>query len=356
MNHIIKNFKPEGGWHCITTAYKQVFHYYGHDISEEMLFGLASGLGFIYFEFKNVPFPLIGGRTKIGDFEETLSTNLGVGIDIQKTASSKKAYDELVSLINQDIPAVIYVDMAYLKYLGLPDEAHFGGHTIVVFGIDEEKQIAYISDRDAGDFKITDSETAEPPSDFHCISLKELEDARGSKYKPYPPENKWVLFDFSSIKKINKDLIYNAIKTNMAQILNPPIKNLGIKGIRLFSEKVLTWAGFDDEKLKWSAINSYIMINQVGGNGGGIFRRIYGNFLQQSAEKAGAGPLVTPGKMFIELSYDWDKVGYMFLDVFNNTDRNLLKEISNKLQDIYLKEKECLVKLKETVASETSVS
>ena len=34
MNHIIENFKPEGGWHCITTAYKQVFHYYGYDISD----------------------------------------------------------------------------------------------------------------------------------------------------------------------------------------------------------------------------------------------------------------------------------------------------------------------------------
>lgn len=356
MNYIIKNFKPEGGWHCITTAYKQVFHFYGYNISEEMLFGLASGLGFVYFEFKNVPFPLIGGRTKIGDFEEALSNNLGVGIDIRKTASSKKAYDELKNLIHQNIPVVIYVDMAYLKYLGLPEEAHFGGHTIVVFGIDEEKQIAYISDRDAENFKITDSETAEPPSDFHCVSLKELKDARESKYKPYPPENKWVAFDFSSIKKISKELIFNAIKNNMIQILNPPIKNLGIKGVKLFSERVLTWDKYDDDKLKWSAINSYIMINQVGGNGGGIFRRMYGNFLQQSAEKTGTNDLIASGEMFIELSYDWDDAGYMFLDVFNKTDRNLLKEISHKLQDIYLKEKDCLVKLNETVTSSTSAS
>ncbi len=353
MNHIIENFNPESGWHCITTSYKQVFHYYGYDISEEMLFGLASGLGFVYFEIKNVPFPLIGGRTKIGEFEETLDRNLGTGINIMKTASSKKAYDELTRLIHQNIPVVIYVDMAYLKYLGLPEEAHFGGHTIVVFGIDEEKQVAYISDRDGSDFKVTDSENAEPPSDYHCIDLKDLENARSSKHRPYPPENKRVTFDFTNIKDIDKDLIYNAIKDNMALMLNPPIKNTGIRGIKLFSEKVPAWGKFDDDKLKWSALNSYIMINQIGGNGGGIFRRIYGNFLKQSAEKTGIEALNHSGEMFIRLSSDWDDAGYLFLEVFNKTDRYLLKEISIKLQNIYSKEKECLMRLNELVTSDT---
>jgi len=92
----------------------------------------------------------------------------------------------------------------------------------------------------------------------------------------------------------------------MSQMLNPPIKNLGIKGVRLFSEKVLAWDKFDDDKLKWSAINSYIMINQIGGNEGGIFRRIYGNFLNQSAEKTGIEALHNLGEMFVKLSYDWD--------------------------------------------------
>ena len=342
MNHIIKDFNPEGGWHCITTAYKQIFHHYRYDISEEMLFGLASGLGFVYFEIKKVPFPLIGGRTKIGEFEETLGKNLGVEVNIQKTTSSKKAYDELLKMICKDIPVVIYVDMAYLKYLGLPEEAHFGGHTIVVFGIDEDRQLAYISDRDAKDFKITNSKDAEPPSDYHLLTLKELENARGSKYKPYPPENKWVTFDFSNMKKISEELIYDAIKKNMHQILNPPIKNVGIKGVKLFAEKVLDWERFDDDKLKWSALNSYIMINKIGGNGGGIFRRMYGNFLKQCAEKIKTQSLNHYGELFIKLSCNWDDAGNLFLEVYNKTDRSLLNEISARLDKIYLKEKDCL--------------
>ena len=71
MQHLIKDFHPSGGKHCVSNALKQVFHYYGHELSEEMIFGLASGLNFFYFEFKTLPYPLIGGRTKIGNFEES---------------------------------------------------------------------------------------------------------------------------------------------------------------------------------------------------------------------------------------------------------------------------------------------
>jgi hypothetical protein len=350
MKYIIKDFKPESGWHCITNAYKQVFHYYGHDILEEMLFGLASGLGFMYFEMKNVHFPLIGGRTKIGDFEQMIGKNLGININMQKTSSSKKAYDELKKLISQDIPVVIYVDMAFLKYLGLPKDAHFGGHTIVVFGIDEEKQIAYISDRDGRDFKVTNSKTAEPPADYHLVPLRDLEIARGSEYKPYSPENKWVTFDFTNIREIDRKLIYRAIMSNMNQILNPPIKNLGIKGVKLFSEKISGWAEFDDDKLKWSTINAYVMINQIGGNGGGIFRRMYGNFLKQSAEIINAQSLNKCGESFIQLSYEWDEIGNLFLEVFNETDRSILNEIAQRLDKIYRKEKECLEELNNEVS------
>ncbi len=350
MKHIVKDFKPESGWHCITTAYKQVFHYYGYDISEEMLFGLASGLGFIYFEMKNVPFPLIGGRTKIGEFEETIGKNLGVGINMQKTSSSKKAYDELTKLILKDIPVVVYVDMAFLKYLGLPKEAHFGGHTIVVFGVDEEKQIVYVSERDGRDFKVTDSKSAEPPSDYHLVSIKELEEARGSTYKPYPPQNKWVTFDFTNISNIDREIIYKAIRNNMKQILDPPIKNLGIKGVKLFSEKVPSWAGFDDDKFKWSTINAYVMINQIGGNGGGIFRRIYGNFLKQCSQRTGIGSLGNIGESFISLSNDWDIIGNLFLDAFNKTDRSSMDDIAGRIEKIYLQEKKCFEGLNSEVS------
>ena len=54
MKSIISEFKLRGGKHCITNSLKQVFRYYGKSISEEMLYGIGSGLGFVYNDDKSI--------------------------------------------------------------------------------------------------------------------------------------------------------------------------------------------------------------------------------------------------------------------------------------------------------------
>jgi hypothetical protein len=338
MKHIIEDFTPESGWHCITTSFKQVFHYYGYDLSEEMLFGLASGLNFFYLDFKSMPFPMIGGRTKIGEFEQALANNTGINIEMQQTTSIKKARKELLSLVEKDIPVPVYVDMAFLRYLGLPDNTHFGGHTIVVFGIDEENDLAYVSDRDGKEFQVSENPT-EPPADYHCISLQDLEQARNSKYKPYPPKNKWVTFDFTEKKKIDREMIFKAIRENMENLLNPPIKNLGVKGIEIFSQRLKHWKSMENETFKWATINAYIMINAIGGNGGGIFRKMYGNFLKESAKTTEESSLSKLGERCKKIGKQWDEVGYEFKEMFERLDKRKLDHIPVLLRNIEKEEK-----------------
>ena len=45
----VLDLKEFGGKHCQTTALKSILSYYGLTISEEMLFGLGGGVGFIYW-------------------------------------------------------------------------------------------------------------------------------------------------------------------------------------------------------------------------------------------------------------------------------------------------------------------
>ncbi|MBN2571937.1 MAG: DUF4872 domain-containing protein [Ignavibacteriales bacterium] len=334
MKHIIQNFQPLDGHHCISTAYKQVLNYFGHKLSEEMIFGLASALNFFYFDSKQIPFPMIGGRNKIGEFEKNLERHTGIKVNLNKTSSVKKAREELYKSIQTDIPVALYVDMAYLGYLRLPRGSHFGGHAIVVFGIDEEKETAYISDRDSNEKKITLSQN-ENPADFHEIKLSDLETARSSKYKPFPAENKWVTFDFSLMKKLDKNIILPAIKQNAEQFLSPPIKNVGIKGLAHFANKVNSWRKFDDNKLNLASFNTFIMINQIGGTGGGAFRKMYGNFLIESSEIIKIISLNSIGNKYIELSVEWDKIGNKFLKIAKTLDRSILINIGKELSCIY---------------------
>lgn len=55
MQNIVKDFIPQGGKHCITNSLKQIFSYYGYPLSEEMMFGLASGLSFLYLNQSSSP-------------------------------------------------------------------------------------------------------------------------------------------------------------------------------------------------------------------------------------------------------------------------------------------------------------
>ena len=346
MKHIVKDFMSLSGGHCITTSLKQVFAYYGHNLSEDMLFGLGAGLNCFYAEFKTSPYPLLGMRAKIGEFEQNLARHLNIEIQMHETSSAKKAYSALQELISQNMPVMVYVDMAFLKYLNLPEEAHFGGHSIVVFGIDEDEGVAYISDRDDNHFKIT-MNPDEVPADFHNVPLKELEQARGSKYKPYPSKNKWVTFDFTTIKPLDRSVILPAIRVNADTMLNPPIKNLGVKGIRFFSERVEKgWQDFDDDKLKWSAFNSYIFINQIGGTGGGGFRKMYGNFLRESGKILTDETLSQIGDKYVAISKEWDQVADQFFHLSDTLDRTALKSIAERIRSFAEKETDLMNQLK----------
>jgi hypothetical protein len=346
MKHIIERFQPIAGHHCITTSLRHIFLYHGHPISEEMLFGLGSGLSFFYGEFKLAPYPFIGMRVKIGEFEESLAQRLNMGIQTHQTASAKKAYRALAELISHDLPVMIYVDMAYLKYLNLPEDAHFGGHSIVVFGIDEEQGLAYVSDRDGKNHKVTLNDD-EVPADMHTVTLQELENARGSKYKPFPPKNAWLTFNFTQFTPIDTQAIISAIRENTHQMLYPPIKNVGLKGIRLCAEKVLGWQAFADEKLKWSALNGFIMINQVGGTGGGGFRKMYGNFLRESGKLIKVEALGEIGDEYVAVSAAWDKVADQFYRIFKTLDRAMLKPISEQILRLYERETDLMNRLKD---------
>ncbi|MFH0790043.1 MAG: BtrH N-terminal domain-containing protein [Candidatus Omnitrophota bacterium] len=338
MKKIIKNFKPLSGKHCNSSSIHQVFHHFGHKISEEMIFGLASGLSFVYFEFGFSPTPFIGGRIKLFEFEHNLTESLGAKIETKKTSNIKKAYAELVKLILDDTPVMVYVDMAELSYLGLPEGYHFGGHSIVVFGIDEENKTAYISDRDKKGYKITLNDK-ENPFDYHIIPLEELEKARSSKFKPFPPENKWVVFDFKNIKEVDQGMLKKAIQKTVHCMINPPIKNLGLKGVKMLSQEVIRkWKKFDLEKLKLSALNSFIMINKVGGTGGGIFRKMYGDFLIESSEIMKNERIKETGRDLRKIGNDWDRAADKFFDIYKKGAVDLLDEIAKDVEEIYFKE------------------
>ena len=321
----VDNFIHKPGVHCESSALRDIFEFYGFKFSEPMIFGLGSGLGFIYWHSKQMPYPFLGGRGR--DLHENLCSNLGVSVKVNRTSSKTRAYEALKDLISNDIPVMIHVDMPYLKYLGLPEQAHFGAHVVVIAGIDEDKSIVYIADTA---FK-----------SLQTATLKELEDARSSTFKPFPPENKWFTFEFPDKLTQIDTAIKSAITKTAKSMLYPPIKNLGVKGINYFANEIVKWPKlFPPENALFRQLYevNYVMMEE-NGTGGGLFRYLYSRFLKEAGEILNNKKLADLAQRYHQIGQKWTTIAKLVRETPENPAnvheaRKILLEVASEETEV----------------------
>ncbi len=342
MKHIVENFIPSGGNHCVTNSLKQIFNYYGYSMSEQMLFGIASGLSFVYINLANSP--MISGRTKVFEFEEKLAKRLNVNIKCKQYKEYDTAFSKTIELLDNNNPVLVYVDMPYLNYLSLNKNSHFGGHAIVIFGYDKDKEVFYVSDRDNHDYPIR-TPAGNIAKDYHLVSFEEMKQARSSKYRPFPPNNKFLEFDFGNYLDVNTDILKYAINDTCKTMLNSGANLMGINGINKFKNEIVKWDKFDTGKLKLAGITNYFLISKDGGTGGGIFRKMYGEFLLEANNLLCIKDIEDIGKQYIKLSEQWDALADTMWNLGETGQVNLLKPMSYQIESLYQIEKSLIERL-----------
>jgi len=295
----LAGFKSLETHHCVTGSMRHVYAYNDHPISEEILLGLGGGVGFIYWHQKGAP-PFIGGRANArGEFEPLAGARSGVKIEPHTTSSARKAEQTLLEMLGMSQPVMIHCDMGFLPYFDFGGhEYHFGGHVVVVCGYDAATGQTLIADRDA---------------ELHPVSMEVLEKARGSTYKPFPPKHLWYTFDFSGKRAPTADEVRAAIAEQAAGMLEPPISNFGVEGIRKAAKRALKWPSqMDKDALRFTLFNTYIFIDAEGGTGGGIFRYMFSRFLREAAGIIGEDRLNESADEFHRIGDRWQEVAGIF--------------------------------------------
>jgi hypothetical protein len=165
---------------------------------------------------------------------------------------------------------LVCVDLGFLDYLSLGGDDHFGMHTILVYGIDEAKNLAYISDRFATPI---------------TISLSDLQQARASEYHPFPALNKLMQVSMPEELVPLEEIIPSAITSNANFMLNPPISNAGARGILKWNQELKKYRKIlpDNRTIVQALIEHFVYI-EVGGSGGALFRRMYSRFLKEASQ------------------------------------------------------------------------
>lgn len=296
---ILKGLKPFSGHHCETTALKRVLDYHELSLSEDMLFGLGGGIGFLYWYMKTLPAPFVGSRYgKVAEFLGNTCRRIGADMSIMETSSPKKGYEELKALLRSGEPAVAYGDMAYFPYLAHPEVAHFGGHAVAVFGLDEERGEVHLYDRGRNPVVMRTSELAR---------------ARSSSFAPFAPKHRLLHLSYPSEIASLEPGIKQSITECCRNMLQPAIRNIGLAGMEKWSRVVVKWPEqFSGTTLLNALINGFTYI-EIAGTGGSGFRTMYARFLDEASQVVGEPALREVAGMMRQAAVVWSDIATGFL-------------------------------------------
>ena len=289
QKYLVNNFIHRVGYHCESSSMRDLFEFHGFPMSEPMAFGLDGTMGFGFFDTTNsvsfipeseIPF-FLGGKQGTIEPNSLACRLLGITLKKQSFTSANKAWEVSKEMLSQNIPLILKVDLGYLPYFEEEGEIHFGGHAITLAGYDEDKEIAYIGDTEY--------------EGFQEISIEKLKQARSSEYGPkfMQPSNA----QFSMIRRPDGKHpplaagVKLAIQKVVNNMLRPSINTNGIQGLKLFASSIPLWKeklqgqskdpqgkSISRARLMFELLHGYI---ETWGTGGGSFRNLYTNFLEE---------------------------------------------------------------------------
>ncbi len=327
---IIKNFKTFNGQHCETTTTGSLLYQLDINLSEPMLFGLGEGLGYIFWNMKIMDFPFIGGRVKPDVLTENICRNLNLKLEVKETSSIKKAWDNIKENIEQGKAVGLKLDCYHLDYF--TTKIHFAGHYASIYGYDEK--LAYLND------------TNQQGRDTRT-TLKNLELARNERGPMSSRNLSYTISKNGELPELKK-AIKNAIQNNANDFLNPPIKNIGYKGIYKTSSEIKKWFKTSENIKKDFQTSASLMEN--GGTGGSLFRNIYRDFLKESGELIESNELLKASEKYDTIAKLWKKVAGLFIKIGETEDIKYVNQTSEILVELSELEKTTMEELKKASA------
>ncbi|NIS17834.1 MAG: BtrH N-terminal domain-containing protein [candidate division Zixibacteria bacterium] len=277
MNYQIREFKHIPGKNCVTTALRNILNYYHILLSEELILGLAGGLGFYYVELPEFPNPFIGGNSSnlIGHFCQNMDLQL---FELRKK-DPEAAHKAMVGKILSDIPVIIKIDLYYLDYFR--SKFHFSGHRIIPVGIDDEH--VYVADTGFRSIKQT--------------SIENFKKGRASDYGPQPPGNLQLF-----INRPEKDLpildnLWGIVRRNARQMISSPDGN-GLISLEKFASSADKFTNPE-----------YLLIQiEKAGTGGALGRRMYRDFLSEANLYRPHQTLLEAYKLYAEVVETYEQI------------------------------------------------
>jgi len=303
------NFTHHQSAHCENGVASNLLKHSGINISEPMVFGIGSGLFFVYLPFVKVNHaPAISYRPLPGQIFNKLAKRLGLKIKRQKFSSIANANKALDENLKNNIPSGLQVGVYNLTYF--PDEYrfHFNAHNLVVYGKTDT------------DYLISDP-VMENVTTLTHEELNKVRFAKGA----FAPRGQ-IYYPIQIPKTIDlKSAIVKGIKNTCRDML-APVPIVGVRGIRFVAKQIRKWPKKHGTKIANHYLAQLVRMQEEIGTGGGGFRFIYAAFLQEASG-------ILENDQLRELSLKMTVIGDLWRDFAVNASR-VYKNRSTQ-EDVY---------------------
>ncbi len=325
------DFEHKMAAHCESGTVTALLNHSGLEITEPMVFGIASGIFFGYFESSNFSFPMFIVRNKPGSIRKNIIKRLGVSFYTKDFRNQEKGIEELDRLLTEGRPVAIQVDFYYMNYMPEHLRTHINVHFINVIGKNEESYL------------VSDSyykEKAQLKADL-------LHKARfvGGHMAP----KGFLFYPVSIPEHIDfEKAIRKGIKKAAHDMTKLPVPFVGVKGIRKFAKKVTGWPDLarDIDHLSHEIMKINVFLEDQGTGGAG-FRFLYATFLQQAAQKINDTQLEGMSRRMMAIGDDWRNISYFAAKIGKNRDlgEERLNELSQMIYAMADKEQDFFTEL-----------
>ncbi|MCM0665367.1 BtrH N-terminal domain-containing protein [Flavobacterium tyrosinilyticum] len=321
--------------HCENGVASNLLKNSGLNISEPMVFGIGSGLFFVYLPFIKVNHaPAISYRTLPGQIFNKVATRLNLKIKRQKFSSISSANKALDENLKNNIPTGLQVGVYNLSYF--PDEYrfHFNAHNLVVYGKTETEYL--VSD------PVMETVTTLTYEDMNKVRFAKGAFApRGQMYYPIQIPKEVDL----------KSAIIKGIKNTCRDMLAPmPI--VGIRGIKMVSRQIRKWPKKHGVRKANHYLAQMVRMQEEIGTGGGGFRFIYAAFLQEASVILANEELKELSKEMTQIGDSWRDFAVEASRIYKNRSakEDAYNTIADELLDIANREEIFFKKLKKAIS------
>lgn len=268
---VIADVRVIPGKHCESSAMMNALVHLGYPVTEPLITGAGGALS---FSFDKGVFPFVGARN--ADMKEKFFAASGIGwhLPIPDIDTTKDlGWSEISALLDSGIPIILRVDMRYLpyRYGGKYGSSYtsFGGHMVTLFGIDYDKGIAFVSDTES--------------SGLQTINLRDLNKARMSKTKVFPPHGEyyWVDKAREGFAFDRNDLLARSLEAVIGNY-----ENQALAALERYGDDLADLESYSTKSFLLPAVLEYMAGNiEDFGTGGASFRMLYRDFLVESSAK-----------------------------------------------------------------------